>query len=201
MSETLVTRSLRPGLDSLEDAVVAALLADATISSYAQEVSPFQGALEDAISEQSWRDPSILVLFAGGPIEAAGSEDVRITCEWQVIVRARNLRGNAARQAPTATGEVGTYQMVADVLRVLTHRTLDLEGAGALEPQGVELLAAAANPDRALSAYLLVFTQTVELQAIAPDVELAEVGATLDGPVPDSGAEPPVTIELTLETS
>ena len=159
---------LYPSLSEMEDAIVLVLAQDVTLKAYIKDCRPFQGTLVEAMAEASYRDPAILVLFAGMDTDAHGSVEAECQVEWHIIVRSRNLRGNTARQAPAATGEHGTYEMVQDVIRVLARWDSDLDGMGTLEPGNVELLQARENRDRALSAYLLTFTCSAELRAEEP---------------------------------
>lgn len=198
MSEVLFVRQVAPSLEAIEDAIVAALVADPTIAAYVADVAPFQGTLEQAIQETAFRDPAMLVLFAGFDADAFGQADEQLDLEWHVIVRGRNLRSNAARQAPAATGEVGTYQMVQDALRVLAGREFELDGLGALSAAGCELLTAGANKDRSLSAYTVVFRCTAELRVVEGDDELTTMAATYTAPS-SSGTFAPVVVD-NLET-
>lgn len=178
---------LSPTLEALEDAIVAALRADATIAAYARDIQSFQGDLEQALEQGSVRDPAFLVIFAGGQMEPEGVESFTAQMEFHVIVRARNLRGNDYQRKPQAASEVGTYQMVQDTLRVLAHNDFGLAGLRELEPQGMELLQAGSNKDRTLSAYTVVFMAQVELQAVEPDELLNSIATTYEIANPDEG--------------
>lgn len=199
MSEPLLVRALYPSLEVAEDGILAALAADAAIVAYAADVQPFQGTLAQALAETSFRDPAILVLFAGADIDPLGMEIEGLTCEWHILVRSRNLRGNTPRQAPAAPTEVGTYQMVVDVLRVLTHRTLDLDGMGELLPANIELLTASANADRTQSAYLVTFRATQELRVADADDDLLETSVVVQ-PLTHAGDNAPLTVDVIIET-
>lgn len=179
----LPLRELNPTLEEAEDAILAALREDATIAAYVKSVSSFQGTFEQALQEASLAgDPAFLVMMAGIEFDERGPLEHVAVVEWHVIVRARNLRGNAYQRKPSAAGEVGTYQMVQDVLRVLTTQDLDLDGMAAISPAGVELLQANASRDRSLSAYLVVFFSELDHRVVEPGDEdlITEVGATYE---------------------
>ena len=157
MAEMILAQSL----EDIEDAIVAALQADAVIAAYAKSVVPFQGTLADAAREVALRDPAFIVLFGGaaGETQALGDQ---LDQQWMVVVRTRNLRSNKAGRGG-ATGEVGSYQMVQDALRVLSRSDLSLDGVGPLRIREVELVQAGQVKDRAVSMYQLVFAQLVDL--------------------------------------
>lgn len=170
------TRVLRPTLEAAEDAIVAALAGDATIAAYIMDVVSWQGTLEDAVQEAVIREPAILVLCAGAEFEERGALEHIASVEWHIVVKHRSLRGERYRRAPAAPGEVGTYQMVQDVLRVLVGQDLELEGMSPLAPKAVELLQTSSSKDRAQSAYTLIFTSELDHVVVAPEDTLTELG-------------------------
>lgn len=175
-----MSRALTPTLEEAESAIVAALKADATIAAYTSEIHPFGGTLVQALQEGAYRDPSILVVFTGGEAIELGHLDHKFTLEWTVIVRARSLRGNAYQRAPSSATEIGAYQMVEDVLRVLTLADFDLDGLSPLRPLGVELLKASEVPGRSISAYQVAFEADHELCEEAPDDGLETIATTTE---------------------
>lgn len=175
-----MARLLYPSLEQIEDAVVAALQADTTIQAYARAVQSFQGELLEALEEQSFRDPAFLVVISGGDIEASGHLQHQVELEVGVVVRATNLRGNKYQRAPSSSAEVGTYQMVQDVLRVLSLSDLALSGLDELEPKGWELLKTGSTRSRSVSAQLVTFTTHAELREEIPGDSLEEVAATYE---------------------
>lgn len=177
-----MARLLYPSLEQIEDAAVAALQADATIVAYARGVQSFQGELLEALAEQSFRDPSFLVVISGGDIEPSGHLQHTVEIEIGVVVRSTNLRGNKYQRAPQSSAEVGTYQMVQDTLRVLALSDLDLDGLDELEPKGWELLKTGSTKSRSMSAQLVTFTTTAELREELPGDTLATVAATYETP-------------------
>ncbi len=174
--------ALHPTLEEIEDGVVAQLQADATIDAYVMDVSPFQGTLEQALEERSYRDPSFLVAVTSGEIRPHGPLNWEAELEIVLTARSRNLRGNRYQANPSSSSEIGTYQMVQDALRVLSGNDLGLTGLDELVPEGFELLKASSNPDRGLSAYAIGFTTTAELRHVEPTDELETVRATYETP-------------------
>lgn len=162
---SLPDRALTPTLEAVEDAIVTALNDDETMGAYLKSCSSFQGSVEESLAEGvAIRDPAVLVLFAGGEFEERGPEEVVLVGEWHLVVRAQNLRGEQYRRRPASASEVGSYQLVQDVLRVLTNQDLGLEGLAPLVPMDVELL----KTDRRVSAYAVAFRGELDLQTIAP---------------------------------
>lgn len=192
MPVALPTRLLVPTLEVCEDAIVAALAADAAIlvGVPAASIKPFQGDLAQAMQEVAVRPPAILVMWAGGDIEPMGSEYFEVDGEWRVLVFARNMRSRKASSNPDAAGEVGAYQLVADVLRVLSLQHLDVAGMGELRPVACELLQAGSNKERTVTAYLVVFRCSVELQVVVPSTNLLEVRTTLESHRESTGTWP-----------
>lgn len=171
-------RELTTGLEGIEDAILAALGADATIAAAVRTLASWQGSVEDATKDALLRDPSILVLFAGAEAEPMGHH-TQLRTEWHLLVRDRNLRGNQPRRQPGAAGETGTYALVGHVLRVLTGQDLGLDGVEGFGPLGIQLLQTGRDPSKHTSAYLVAFEARADLMAVAPALELVEVVTTL----------------------
>lgn len=171
-------RELTTGLEGIEDAILAALGADAIIAANVRTLASWQGSVEDATRDTMLRDPSILVLFAGAEAAPMGHHN-QLRIEWHVLVRDRNLRGNQPRRQPAAAGEIGTYALVGHVLRVLVGQDLGLDGVEGFRPLGVQLLQTGRDPSKHTSAYLVALEARADLMAVAPELELVEVVTTL----------------------
>lgn len=182
-----MARLLYPSLEQIEDAAVAALQADDTVKAYAMDIRSFQGELLEALEEQSFRDPAFLVVISGADITPMGHLQHQVELEVGVIVRSTNLRGNHYQRHPISSAEVGTYQMVQDVLRVLALSDLGLTGLEELEPKSWELLKTGSTRQRTVSAQLVTFTTTAELREELPEDTLETVAATYE--TPDSGGD------------
>lgn len=202
-----VTRQLSPTLDEVEDAILAALKADTTIAGYARSIATFQGSLVKAVQQGiGLRQPALLVLFNGGPLKRLGSGLFRLTAEWDVLCCARNLRSAAHGANPEASGEVGAYDIVADVLRVLSDTDLDLDGMDDLVPLDIELLSNGEIKDATLTVYRVIFRGDVELQVVEPDQLLEEIVATFDAANTDEDtgdtewSEDVLSANITLES-
>lgn len=153
-------------LDAIEDALVAALAADPTIHAYAGTVASFQGEIDRArASGVAIKYPILMVGYAGGPTRPFGGFRFAATLRWQVTVACQNLRSpGAARKAPTAT-EKGAYDVIRDVLRVLSGQTLGLE-IGELKPTGVEPVE---SDSSSVAQYAVMFETEVEFDMAEAD--------------------------------
>ena len=190
MAVALPMHALTPAIDACEDAIVAALAADPSIVAYvpAASIAPFQGELAEAMQEVAVRPPAILVMWSGGDLEPTGSESFEMDAEWAILVFARNMRSKKASSNPDASGEIGAYDLVAHVLRVLTLQHLDIPGMGELVPSGVNLLRAGSTKSRTVTAYVVVFNTHLELQPVPPPDDLLEVATALEVARPSDGA-------------
>lgn len=163
----------QPTFEALEDGIVAALSADPTIAGYTTEIHPFQGSLESAMQQTSMRLPSVLVVFAGFDEEPEGMVDQEVKMEVHLLIRAANLRGPARAQNPTSAGDqVGAYQVIRDVTRVLRGSDLGLEGLSPIRVDNAALLAAQGGPRGSSVAYQVVLFAT---GAAVPDLDAADL--------------------------
>lgn len=144
--------------EAIEDGIVAALQADATIVAYAGHIGPWQGSPEQARQAgQVLKYPSITVVYTGGELDPKGQFTFGHEAKFQVTVTARNLRSRRAQRASDASGEVGSYNVLADVLRVLSGQDLGLD-MDELRPQTIEPLEPDATNE---SRYGVVFQTRV----------------------------------------
>lgn len=177
-----------PSIEEVEDGMVAALKADATIAAYAQKVGSFKGDMKTALSQAVRFAPTILVIWAQSEIEDRGMQELGAVAEFHVLCVSRNLRNEASRRQPEASGEVGLYQMMADVLRVLTRSDLDLTGLEELNPIRAEVLQADAAAGGGVALGQVGFMAELELREDESDegiADLEDVYVTLEVANPD----------------
>jgi len=190
------------GIGAIEDAMVEAMQADVALAALARHIGTWQGELEDALEQVAFRDPSILVLFGGFDAEPRGGHE-SLDVEWQVLVRARNLRRESARRhGGPVSGEVGTYELVQHVMRILTGSDLDLDGVDELRLAACRLLQTGRDPGKTTSAYLVVFKVDADLLAVAPEQTLDELELNLEVHNPDEAggdASWVPSVDLTLD--
>lgn len=173
------------GITGIEDALLAALQGDPALAAVARHIGSWQGELETAIEQNAFRDPAILVLFGGFDTSPRGGHEA-LDVEWQILVRARNLRREAARRVGgPVSGEVGTYELVQHVMRILTGSDLDLDGVDELRLVACRLLQTGRDPSQTTSAYLVVFKVDADLLAVAPEQTLDELELNLEVHNPD----------------
>jgi len=122
-------------LENVEDAIVAALANDASIKAFAKTVTSFQGELTRArAASVAIQLPAVLVGYAGGPTQTFGAWSFQSKTRWQVTVACENFR---SASSPRKGTEKGAYDLIKDVLRVLSGQTLGLD-IGELKPISVE---------------------------------------------------------------
>lgn len=188
------------GLAGIEDAILAALAGDAALAAVVRHIGSWQGDMEAAVERSVLRDPAILVLFGGFDAEPRGGH-YDLAVEWQVLVRARNLRRESARRVGGASAsEPGTYELIQHVLRILTHADLGLEGVDELRLVACRLLQTGRDPDQTTSAYLVVLHQDVDLLAVAPAQTLDDMAASIEVHNPDEEGGDPAWVP-TLDVS
>lgn len=199
-----VERGQPSSLEDVEDALLEALQTDVTIASYVRTINSWQGSIEDAVKQSALRDPAILVLFVGGPIRQVGGHHACL-CQWQVLVRDRNLRREGARRTGVGAAP-GTYNMVADVLRVVTGFGAELDGVKSFEPVSVDLLQAGRDPSQVTSAYLVAFETELDLLVLAGTTDLDQVNVELpvvnrDESTGDENLVPALALTVDLESA
>lgn len=199
MSTFALGLRLVASLEDCEDAIVAGLQADATIASYARQVVAFQGTWEEARREVLRLLPGIAVVYVGGRLEPQGPARAVHHAEWQVVVAAKNLRSERAAHRPSASGEVGAYQMVQDVLRVLGRADLAVNGMGGLAPQQVHPVHLKSG-GQGLAVYTCVFVAPIDMAPPTAEDDLSTVAMTLSVANPDETDGTTTWSEIALET-
>ncbi|WP_293934059.1 DUF1834 family protein [Iodobacter sp.] len=113
-------------LEQIEDALVARLKQG--LGRLATSVENYGGELDDLTPEVIRCFPAVWVTF-GGIIRSektkTSEKSIKASGQWVVMCAARNIRNhNAARQG--GVGEVGAYQLVRSVRRLLQQQDLGL---------------------------------------------------------------------------
>jgi len=190
-----------PTIGECEDAITGALAADPVIAAYIKQVIAFAGTWDEARRDVLKQWPSILVVYVGGRMDARGAAGAVHVAEWHVVVAARNLRAERSGRR-TEGAEVGAYEMVQDVTRVLGRADLGVDGLGALEPQQVfpVRLKGPSRPTNGAAVYTCVFTSTIDLVSPAPDDDLSTIAATYDVANPDETGGPTTWVEVSADT-
>lgn len=177
-------RTLQPTLEVVEDAILAALREDAILAtrlrSPALDIQSFRGDGAEAIATAVQRQPALLVLYDGTRLEPQGMHQHVGMDTWVVLVLASNLRGEAARRRPAPAGEVGAYELVEHVLRVLTATDLGLDGFGELAPVQVELVETSTRAGQSLTLYQVAFEAEHVLRDTPPDQLLETLASTYE---------------------
>lgn len=116
----------------LEDAMIAALKVKLPTGGYKPLVTTYAGELDGEWSEAVRQLPAVWLFCEGGGDPkpyGTSKEKWLIPLTWSVIVATRNLRGERdARHGVQVGGhfEVGSYQLLTDVRRVLMNRDFGL---------------------------------------------------------------------------
>lgn len=147
---------MRVSLSSVEDAILARIREDATISTYVAWVGTYQKSLEEARKAgRQLKTPAIGVCYIGGSDEPGGMFRFRHLARFQVTLASRNLRSPRASAVGGAAAEVGIYQMIEDVKEALSGWA-PAEGVRELFPIDTEVLEMGEDGDLAIQ-YALVF--------------------------------------------
>jgi len=119
-------------IGTIEQAIVDKLK-DAALGYTLKDVKSYGGELEAKASEIVKRTPAVFVTFSGeAKPEQIASSAWRHVPRFSIICATRNRRNEkAARRG--AAGDVGTYQMVEDMRRVLLFG-LGLSDVGEVKP-------------------------------------------------------------------
>jgi len=111
-------------IKDIENAMIAAIAADATLSGYVKTVAGYQGDIDAVVEKQTRPLPGIFVMFGGyRGSPAAMDSSVDKAMQFTCLAAARDLRGES--EARTKTG--GAYDMLDDLDALLVGNDLDLD--------------------------------------------------------------------------
>lgn len=112
----------------IEDAIVAALLADATLVSMTRHIGSYAGNFKRARAKgYVLVMPAVLVWYQGGPTVFKSGARFEHTAKFGVSLVVRNLRGDVNAQGGASDSEPGVYDLVPEVMRILAGQTLALD--------------------------------------------------------------------------
>gem|GEM_PF-305432 len=130
-------------IEQIEDAIVAALEADGTLSGYVKTFDRLPWERSDEVEKLIRRYPALLVTYAGGDDDNA----VNAVCDhrgrFSVWCCAKNLRSPSAAARGPVSGEKGVYDLIHDTLSCLNF--VDL-GTSILSCTGAKVQPLAASP-------------------------------------------------------
>ena len=121
-------------IDDIEQAIIDAIKADATLSGYLETVETISDrAFDQNTAQFALRAPAALVFYAGGPLNARTTQlkSYSHDAKFVLIAVAKNLRGPAAaKRGDSASGAEGAYDLVMDLMKLLGGARLTLAGGG-----------------------------------------------------------------------
>jgi len=112
-------------ITEIEDAIVNALKAS-DMAAYCKKIDSYQveaGDLEEQIRIFAGQLPCALIVYSGSPefiYSLSGVQDMPMT--FSILLCAQSLRGKGEARR----GNVGTYQMIDDLRKILTNNQIGL---------------------------------------------------------------------------
>ncbi len=114
---------------------------------------------DDRVADSIVEYPSCWVAYSGWkPLRAVGRWSVEVEATWHVIVGAENLRNERSTRMGASDREVGSYQMVWDVCRLLGGEDFGLQIGGLAVKECFPLYAGALKDKRKISLFATAFT-------------------------------------------
>uniref|UniRef100_A0A7C5END9 DUF1834 family protein n=1 Tax=Desulfobacca acetoxidans TaxID=60893 RepID=A0A7C5END9_9BACT len=105
----------------VEDAMVEAL--KNRLGPTVKTVASYQGNWRQALREETWRLPAVLVMLTASRAEQIAQASFDVILEAKVLVLVRHFRGEAAGRWETG----GAYDLLAGVRETLWHQDLGLD--------------------------------------------------------------------------
>ena len=119
--------------EQIEDAILAALKAQ---MSYVRTCETYAGQLEAEIDKLVINFPAVFVSYTGSDLDCIdNASNFNEAVGFSILVAAKNLKGKTAARKDA----YGCYQMIREVLTVLTNKNLGLN-IEKLKPTKVSLL-------------------------------------------------------------
>ena len=113
-------------VDAIEDAVVTALQADATLAGYCREVFILPSLDQADIEKLAWRGPCVGVIGVSGDYSGDFTGVCDEAGQFAVIAMTRNLRSTTAAARGEIETEKGCWDILGDCRRVLHHHATQL---------------------------------------------------------------------------
>ena len=115
---------------AIENAIIAAVKAQEASGALGYELKTLRtygGEFADGLDRAVPNFPAVMVLFGGGPVSKEGAA-LKVTARFLIICAASNIRNEAAgRQGDEVSGKVGSYQIMLDMIRLLSNQNFDLD--------------------------------------------------------------------------
>ncbi len=164
---------LPPVLGTIENALLARLKAasDSGCLGYRlKTLGSWQGQFDEpeALARMAPLFPGVWAIYTGGGDEPRSQRLWRHHAHWTLVVGTRNLRNATAGRLGGVPGEVGSYQIVQDVRRVLAGQRFGLEITPVVLG-GVTSLWQGPVADQLISLYALDITVGLDLGVGVPD--------------------------------
>ena len=128
-------------IEEVEDAILATLSADATLSGYVRTFDRLPWERAGEIGRLVKRYPAVLVAYAGGEDSSGNFGVCDHAGRFVVWCAARNLRSPGAAAAGVTASEKGVYEMLDDVLSALHFSGLGIDVISCVSRRVVPLAA------------------------------------------------------------
>lgn len=132
-----------------------------------KKIDTYGGEFSEGLDKFVRAFPAILLIFSGLTRVSNTNGRVKFTARWSVIVAAKNLR-NQAQARHGSDDRVGSYQMISDMLALLSNQTFGLQ-IDPLIPQSVTPLLNDLSGSQLSSVYGIEFQTAFETET--PDTE------------------------------
>lgn len=119
----------KPTLTQIENALMALVTGDATISGYIKSVDSLSArSFDPRDSRLIANPPAILFHFEEGPLASTNIADTSYdyTPSFAILVHQRNLRSDEDARKGGSAGEVGIYQMLDDLKNAVGGKIITL---------------------------------------------------------------------------
>jgi len=122
--DTLASAWYRLGIGSIFETIEDKIIAELnSYIPYVETVDSYAGQLDQDLKSMPMKLPAIFVSYGGSTFEWIDGPNHRETVDFSILVAAKNARGEkSARKAA-----YGCYQMINDVLVVLTNMDFGLD--------------------------------------------------------------------------
>lgn len=119
--------------EQIEDALIARTKDQLT---YVRTCETYAGQLDGDIDSLVINYPAVFVSYGGSNLDWIDAINVNETPEFNILVCAKNMRGQADARKDTVTG---AYKMIRDILAALTNQKLELD-IEKLQPKQITLV-------------------------------------------------------------
>jgi phage gp37-like protein len=159
-------------IGNLEEAIIKKIK-DALVPDrlgYSATVQSFGGDFAAGIERAIKNFPAIVIVYTGATMVKESQQTYQHVHNFNIMVCAKNLRNEKTTRYGGAAGEVGSYQMVDDMLRLLSGAVLKSEEGKPLNtplsPRGVRAVLNDNVNQQLASVYSIDFSTTLSFEAI-----------------------------------